>query len=76
MVGIIVRHGAHVVVATAVDQGACEQIVMQLLASEGVDLEAEEVVMLVFDPTDTGGVIIVTDQPDMKGWSMDGFTPS
>ncbi len=74
MVGIIVRHGPHLVVATAADQAAAEQIVMQLLHSEGVDLEAEEVTMLVFDPTDTGGVIMTTDQPpDMAGWSADGW---
>tara|TARA_R110002167_G_scaffold143958_2_gene333699 strand:- start:48599 stop:48832 length:234 start_codon:yes stop_codon:yes gene_type:complete len=76
MVGIIVRHGIHVVVATAPTTEDAEQIAMQLLHSEGVDLENEDVTMLVFDPSETGGVIMTTDQPpDMAGWSMDGFTP-
>tara|TARA_R110000744_G_scaffold380215_1_gene500259 strand:- start:53779 stop:54012 length:234 start_codon:yes stop_codon:yes gene_type:complete len=75
MVGIIIKHGPHVVVVTAESAEEAEHIALDLLDSVGLDLEGEEVTMIVFDTEEKGGVILtVDDYSDMTGWSMDGFS--
>tara|TARA_R110002153_G_scaffold9324_3_gene38614 strand:+ start:2549 stop:2782 length:234 start_codon:yes stop_codon:yes gene_type:complete len=75
MLGIIVKHGPHVVVVTAATMEEAEHIALDLLDTVGIDLEGEEVTMLVFDTSEKGGVILTVDQePDMTGWSADGFS--
>tara|TARA_R110000850_G_scaffold272752_2_gene408187 strand:+ start:4532 stop:4765 length:234 start_codon:yes stop_codon:yes gene_type:complete len=75
VVGIIIKHGPHVVVVTAESAEEAEHIALDLLDSVGLDLEGEEVTMIVFDTEEKGGVILtVDDYSDMTGWSMDGFS--
>ena len=75
MVGIIIKHGPHVVVVTAESAEEAEHIALDLLDSVGLDLEGEEVTMIVFDTEEKGGVILtVDDYSDMTGWSKDGFS--
>mgnify|MGYP003652703773 FL=1 len=75
MVGIIIKHGPHVVVVTAESAEEAEHIALDLLDSVGLDLEGEEVTMIVFDTEEKGGVILtVDDYSDMTGWSKDGYS--
>jgi len=75
MVGLVVKHGEHVVVVTAEDALTAQAIAVELFASEGIDLDGCELTMVTFDPDETGGVILTTEAPpDMTGWGPDGFT--
>jgi len=75
MVGLIVKHGTVIVVATGATTEEAEEVAMALLQANGMELVEEEVDMLIFDPAEKGGVLLETEAPpDMSGWSADGFT--
>lgn len=80
MVGIVVKHGTHVVIATGQTLEVAEHIALELFGTIGLELEGESVTMMVFDPADQGGMIFNADEdfeapPDpMAGWGPEGFT--
>jgi hypothetical protein len=80
MIGLIARHGTTIVIATAPTREAAEEIALELFAEFGLFLEGVEIPMVVFDPNDTGGLILDPTMPDpfeevdsMEGWTLDGF---
>lgn len=78
MIGIIVRYGSKVVIATGPSQGYCEEIALDLFREEGLDLEGVELPIIIFNPLETGGVLLDPAMlPEggepMDGWSLDGW---
>ena len=76
MVGLILKRGPIIVVATGKTLDEAQEVAYSLLLAEGVDLpEGEELDMLVFDPLEQGGILLNTEEPpSMEGWTADGFT--
>jgi len=75
MVGIVVKHGAVLVVATGVCMDEAQEVALDLLEAEGVILDEASVDMIIFDPEEKGGVLFnMEEPPDMEGWGPDGFT--
>lgn len=80
MIGVIIKHGPHLVVVTAESVEHAEHIALELFSTVGLELEGQVLSMLVFDPAERGGIIVRADEeigpvsPDMTGWTPDGFT--
>ena len=72
MVGIIVRYRGMFVVAVGPTLGFCEEIALALFAEEGIELQGD-LDIITFDPGETGGILIDTEDVDMSGWSLDGW---
>lgn len=81
MIGIIARYGTKIVIATAPSREAAEEIALELFAECGLILDGVEIPVVLFDPSDTGGLILDPTEADpydeavdsMEGWSLDGF---
>ena len=72
MVGIIVQYKGMFIVAVGPTIGFCEEIALALFAEEGITFESDPDV-ITFDPTETGGVLVDTEEVDMDGWSLNGW---
>ncbi len=82
MVGLVAQYGTKVVIATGPTRKAAEEIALQLFAECGYDLKGIEIPMILFDPTEVGGLIMDPTDPDpfslddeysMDEWSTDGY---
>lgn len=82
MVGLIAKYGSKLVFVTAPSREAAEEIALQLFADCGYDLKGIEIPMILFDPTEIGGMILdpsvedpftISDDLSMKDWTLDGY---
>lgn len=75
MVGLIIRWGSKVVITTGETQEEAEEIAVAMFREVGIELAGVEVVMVVFDPNQSGGLLI-DPQEDQGSWTPDGWRPS
>ena len=75
MIGIaLYLHGrCAIVLAPTMEAGL--HILEDLYLAEGISLEGEDVGVVLFDPTEMGGLIMAEPDPsaDMRGWGPGGF---
>ncbi len=74
MIGVIAKYEGNVAVAVANSQAMAEQICLDMFERAGHCIDGVEVTIILFDPTDVGGLLLETDAIDMSGWSIDGYT--
>jgi len=73
VVGLIARYGSKIVIATGPTREAAEEIALQLFAECGYQLAGVSIPMLMFDPTEVGGLVMDTSDEAAGEWTQDGW---
>jgi hypothetical protein len=70
MIGLIARHEGNIVIVTGRTQEEAEEIALQLFMEKGCDLHSVEMIVLVFDPMEPGGILLEIGE---GRWTSEGW---
>lgn len=78
VIGLIARWGTMVVITTGRTQDEAEEIALVLFREAGIELQGVQMTMIIFDPSQPGGLLIdPTDPVEPEGYfDADGWQPS